>query len=96
MVPPGPAPVSKETAPNPSADIIPQLPKEWGAAGLETPPTPEPGGGGWVASLPAGLLPGQLVTFPVRQCRWDPGGLPGQVLAGEPAPEAAERSGRLL
>jgi hypothetical protein len=30
-----------------------------------TPPTPESGGGGRVASLPAGLLPGQLVTFPV-------------------------------
>lgn len=28
-------------------------------------PTPEPGGDYLVASLPASLLPGQLVTFPV-------------------------------
>lgn len=41
------------------------------------PPTPEPGGGGRVASLPAGPLPGQLVTFPGRRrtgSLWPPPG----------------------
>lgn len=32
------------------------------------PPTPEPGGGSRVASLPAGPLPSQLVTFPDQPC----------------------------
>lgn len=65
-----------------------------GRRGLGPPPhTPEPGGGGRVASLPAGLLPGQLVTFPVRSRAGIPPASPGQGLARAPAPEAAEQSG---
>lgn len=67
------------TAPNPAADIMPQL-REQGGRGARCglgPPTPEPGGGGRVASLPAGPLPGQLVTFPdggALEALWPPPG----------------------
>lgn len=46
------------------------------------PPTPEPGGGGRVASLPAGPLLDQLVTFPGRPCVGSLLASPGQGLAG--------------
>lgn len=70
-VPFEPAPVSTATTPKPVADVTPPLPEREGSkrvARLGT-PTPEPGRGGWVASLPAGPLPGQLVTFPGRPAR---------------------------
>lgn len=65
-VSPEPAPVSMATAPNLTADIMLQLQsREGGGAELpQTPPTPEPGRGSQVASLPAGPLPSQVVTFP--------------------------------
>lgn len=60
--------------------------REGGAAGPET---PHPGTRRWqpVASLPAGPLPSQLVTFPSRQAScWKPSGLPGP---GASVPAAA-------
>lgn len=73
---------------------MPQLP-EWEGGGRTRacglgPPTPEPGGGSRVPSLPAGPLPSQLVTFP----GWRrPGRLvasPGPGLAGSGVPSHSE------
>lgn len=54
------------------------MPNRWSREGGERittwdPPTQEPGGGSRVASLPAGPLPSQLVTFPSGQAScWKP------------------------
>lgn len=72
------------TTPNPAADVMPQL-WELGGRGARCglgPPTPEPGGGGPVASLPAGPLPGQLVTFPGQPRAGSLVASPGPGLAG--------------
>lgn len=63
-VPPWPAPASMATAPNPAADIIPQLPKRgggergWGGGDWDHPPTPRnrAEAAGWPHFLPASSL----------------------------------------
>lgn len=83
-----PVPVSMATDPQPRllTSCHSCLSGREGGTQRVGPPTPEPGGGGPVASLPAGPLPGQLVTFP----GWRrPGSLvasPGPGLAGSGVP----------